>query len=95
MSFRMSDTLEQIKHDLAAHLDPSAIVAACRAAGHCWRQRLLDPVTTIHRFVLQVLHGNTALNHLRHFHPTPSPPPATARRAVACPWTCCSGCCAA
>jgi len=32
--------------------------------GHRWRERLLDPVTTIHLFLLQVLHGNAARSHL-------------------------------
>ena len=31
-------------------------------AGHSWRKRLLDPVTTLHLFILQVLHGNTAVS---------------------------------
>jgi hypothetical protein len=35
-------------------------------AGHVWRQRLLDPATTLTLFILQVLHGNTAITHLRH-----------------------------
>ena len=38
-------------------------------AGHpdwTWRQRLLDPLTTTVLFTTQVLHGNTAINHLRH-----------------------------
>src|SRR5947209_16635109 len=28
------------------------------------RTRLLDPVTTVHLFILQILHGNTACSHL-------------------------------
>jgi hypothetical protein len=35
-------------------------------AGHVWRQRLLDPATTLTLFILQLLHGNTAITHLRH-----------------------------
>jgi len=35
-------------------------------AGHTWRERLLDPATTLALFVLQILHGNTAITHLRH-----------------------------
>ena len=38
----------------------------CRSLGHRWRERILGPVTTIHLFVLQVLHGNTACAHLPH-----------------------------
>src|SRR5437763_1043141 len=35
------------------------------AVGHRWRDRLLDPANTIALFILQVLHGNTAISHLR------------------------------
>jgi len=35
-------------------------------AGHKWRERLLDPATTLALFILQILHGNTAITHLRH-----------------------------
>ena len=31
-----------------------------------WRERTLDPVTTIQLFFVQILHGNTACTHLRH-----------------------------
>lgn len=58
--------LLRVKEDLSALVPESAIVAACQEAGHHWRKRLLDPVLTVHLFVLQVLHFNTALTHLRH-----------------------------
>ncbi|MDZ4779633.1 MAG: IS4 family transposase [Planctomycetia bacterium] len=35
-------------------------------AEHVWRDRLLDPATILKLFILQVLHGNTAITHLRH-----------------------------
>jgi hypothetical protein len=38
----------------------------CVELGHCWRDRLLTPLVTIRLFVLQVLHANTAITHLRH-----------------------------
>ena len=38
----------------------------CGEIGHRWRDRLLTPVVTLRLFVLQVLHGNTAISHLRH-----------------------------
>jgi len=45
---------------IAEHLDQ-----VCRACGHVWRQRLLSPMLTLRLFMLQVLHGNTAITHLR------------------------------
>jgi hypothetical protein len=43
-----------------------AILKACQETGHRWRQRKLGPVATVPLFILQVLHGNTAIRHLRH-----------------------------
>src|SRR2546421_13103681 len=39
----------------------------CQQLGHHWRDRLLTPLVTIRLFILQVLHGNTSITHLRHF----------------------------
>ncbi len=58
--------LKHIKADLAQVLDAPTILALCREAGYPWRPRLLDPVTTVHLFILQILHGNTACSHLPH-----------------------------
>ena len=38
----------------------------CHRLNHQWRDRLLTPLVTIRLFVLQVLHGNTAITHLPH-----------------------------
>src|SRR5262245_12863225 len=56
--------LRQLRDDIAAVLDPTALRGLCRELGHRWRERLLDPVTTLHLLLLQVLHGNTACAHL-------------------------------
>ena len=37
----------------------------CRACGHAWRERLLTPLVTLRLFLIQVLHGNTSIAHLR------------------------------
>jgi hypothetical protein len=58
--------LSRVKADLSQLVPESAIVAACEAVGHRWRERLLGPVCTVHLLVLQVLHFNTALSHVRH-----------------------------
>ena len=54
----------QIKSELARVLAPDFIRQVCRDVGHVWRERILDPVTTVHLFALQVLHGNTACAHV-------------------------------
>jgi hypothetical protein len=62
----VSSTLERIKQDIRPFLPDESVEAACRKAGHRWRQRKLGPVQTLHLFVLQVLNFNTAMTHLRH-----------------------------
>lgn len=56
--------VRQIKSDVAQFLSPQLIREVCAASGHVWRERILDPVTTVHLFVLQILHGNTACAHV-------------------------------
>ena len=58
--------LERLKQGIAEHLPDESILAACRAAGHEWRERKLGPVATVQLFVLQALWFNTAIEHLRH-----------------------------
>src|SRR3989442_14366716 len=53
--------LSRIKSDLEPYLPEESVEDACRAAGHTWRERKLGPVATLHLFVLQVLHFNTAI----------------------------------
>jgi len=62
----IASTLERIKDDPQQFLDTQLVLDACARAGHVWRDRLLDPVTTVRLFMLQVLHGNVACRRLRH-----------------------------
>jgi Transposase DDE domain len=59
--------LRRIHGELAQVLDGEQIQSVCREVGHRFRERLLDPVATIHLFVLQVLHGNCAIARLKDF----------------------------
>lgn len=60
----VTEALRHIKTALAVLLDAPTILALCREVGYQWRSRLLDPVTTVHLFILHILHGNTACSHL-------------------------------
>ncbi len=63
----VASTLARIKSDPLACLGGRArINDFFSQAGHVWRDCLLDPANTLGLFVLQVLHGNTAIAHLRH-----------------------------
>ena len=54
-----------LRQDLAAQLGGDFIHAACRAAGHTWcKSCLLTPAAIIPWFLIQILHGNTALTHV-------------------------------
>ena len=56
----------QIKSDVANHLKAAMIEQICRELNYTWRERLLGPVATVQAFLLQVLHGNTACDHVPH-----------------------------
>ncbi len=47
-------------------LGRGAVGRVCRELGHEWRQRELDPATTVALFVQQVLHGNCPCSEVRH-----------------------------
>jgi hypothetical protein len=64
MHQRIVTTVGQLRQDLARHLDDKAIHDACRQAGHHWRDCILTPAAIVHWFIIQVLHGNTALQHV-------------------------------
>jgi hypothetical protein len=64
---RIVPVLDRLRQDQSDLLTPPAIEDACRQEGYSWRKRLLDPVTTIYLFLLQVLHGNTACQHVVQF----------------------------
>lgn len=62
----VAEALGRIKRSLAQLLDRETIRTVCCEVGHEWRDRRLDPATTLHLFILQVLNGNTACRHLPH-----------------------------
>jgi Transposase DDE domain len=65
MHRRISAILQRLRQDLAATLGSDFIHAACLATGHTYSDAaLLTPAATIFWFLIQVLHGNTALTHV-------------------------------
>jgi Transposase DDE domain len=64
MHHRIDTILKRLRQDLARELSPESILSASRAAGHVWRKCTLNPAAIVHWFVIQVLHGNTALEHV-------------------------------
>jgi hypothetical protein len=62
----ISDVIRNFKQNWTEELSATAITQACREAGMSWRNTTLNPIATIQIFFLQVLHGNTACEHLSH-----------------------------
>ena len=62
----IASILQRFKQNWAEELSTDAIAQACRDAGMKWYESALNPVVTIQLFFVQVLHGNTAIEHLRH-----------------------------
>jgi len=58
--------IARIKANVAALLESATIERLCCELGHCWRKSVLTPVVTVHAFLLQVLYGNTACDHVPH-----------------------------
>jgi hypothetical protein len=81
----ISRTLQRIKEDLQPFISDQDILDACRDVGHAWRKRLLDPVVTVHLFILQILHANTAMHHLRHLANAPVKPAAYCKARMRLP----------
>src|SRR5215207_6925889 len=67
---RMADsiaaTVGRIKRDPSDVLDRARIHGLCEELGHDWRERELDPATTLALFLQQVLHGNCPCSEVRH-----------------------------
>lgn len=64
MALSIPQVLRQFKADVATALAAQTIIKICTYLGYRWRDRVLDPVTTVHVFLLQILHGNTACTAL-------------------------------
>src|ERR1700682_5592988 len=56
--------VQRIKSEVAYWLNPKTICSLCESLQYRWRERTLGPVKTIHLFLLQILHGNTACSHV-------------------------------
>lgn len=66
MADSIAATVGRIKRDPAGVLDRARIHGLCAELGHAWRERELDPATTVALFLQQVLHGNCPCSEVRH-----------------------------
>jgi Transposase DDE domain len=64
MALNIPQILSQFKADVSKALSAETVRKICGYLGHSWRDRVLNPVTTVHVFLIQILHGNTACTAL-------------------------------
>jgi hypothetical protein len=64
MNGNIARIVAQFKQSWCQELEDDAILQACLAAGHRWRERELGPVATVKMFLLQILFGNVACNYV-------------------------------
>jgi hypothetical protein len=64
MHRRIDTALRILRQDLASRLSDSDIAHVCQEVGHRWRSCVLNPAAIVHWLLLQILHGNTALQHV-------------------------------
>ncbi len=66
MALNVAQVIGQIKANVGKTLRSESILNVCRLLKIPFRKCILDPVTTIHVFLLQILHGNLACTGLTH-----------------------------
>jgi Transposase DDE domain len=64
MALTIPEIVRQFKVDVAKAVSAETIDKICGYLNYVCRDRVLGPVTTVHIFLLQILHGNTACTAL-------------------------------
>jgi hypothetical protein len=67
----ITDVIRNFKLRWTEELQGPAIAKACRDAKMSWIGSTFNPVVTVQIFFLQILHGNTACEHLSHLAQMP------------------------
>jgi len=62
----ITDIIDRFKQNWTNELSQDAIAQACRDAGMKWHDSRLNPIVTVQIFFVQILYGNTAIEHLSH-----------------------------
>jgi hypothetical protein len=62
----ISSALKRIKDNPLGMIRRERVEAICHEVGHRWRERELDPATTVALFMQQVLHGNAPCSEVCH-----------------------------
>src|SRR5450432_1848653 len=62
----IASAVQRIKDNPLALITRSRIERICREHNHVWRDRQLDPATTVACFMQQILRGNIPCSEVRH-----------------------------
>jgi len=62
----IASALRHIKDNPLGVIDRETVERVCREHGHEWRDRELDPATTVALFAQQIVHGNCPCTEVRH-----------------------------
>ena len=62
----IAEVVAKFKREWTECLSELSVKSLCRELGLSWRERKLDPATTVELILRQVLHGNVAISHLPH-----------------------------
>src|ERR1019366_3362098 len=62
----IASSLQRIKDNPLGAIDRKLVESVCREHNHIFRDRELDPATTLALFMQQIVHGNTPLSEVRH-----------------------------
>ena len=62
----IASTVARIKGDPASVLKGSVVRDICHELDYGWRERELDPATTVGLFIQQIIHGNVPCSEVRH-----------------------------
>src|ERR1700749_2925795 len=63
---RIATSVARIKRDALGALGRGIVEKICAEVGHVWRERELDPATTVALFLQQVVHRNGRGSEVRH-----------------------------
>jgi hypothetical protein len=62
----IASSLARIKQNPLGVIERKTVERVCEECGHVWRDRELDPATTVALFMQQIVHGNTPCSEVRH-----------------------------
>ena len=60
----IAQIVKHFKQNWIEELSDDSIAQACRDAGMSWLDSMLNPIVTVQIFLIQILHGNTACQHM-------------------------------